>query len=85
MGFFLARGGAILAIARHIEDRAQFLLQRQRLADQLLGPGIVIDRRNHGRLAFAFVEGVVGVHRRAHGYLPACWSCFVRRKAARWP
>jgi hypothetical protein len=53
--------GAVLAVAGEVEGAAQFLLQRDRLADHLFVTGDVFAGRDHRQCAPGRVQGVAGM------------------------
>jgi hypothetical protein len=60
---------AVLAITGDVEDRAELGLQRQRLRDELLAPGEVLARRDHGERLLALEERLAGMDELGHGSL----------------
>ena len=53
--------GAILKVAGDVEDRAEFLLQPERLAHELFRPRIVVNRRQDGECLFAGKKDCFGM------------------------
>jgi hypothetical protein len=62
VGGFIAGGSAVFAIESDVEYRAQLLLQRERLAHQLFGAGVVVACRYGYWLAAALEQNLGRMH-----------------------
>ena len=58
---FLPGLGAVLTVARDVEDRPEPVLQLERLDDQLLAAGEMLAGRNDRERFFAPEQGLVGM------------------------
>src|SRR5581483_2427086 len=58
--------GAVLAVAGDVEDRAELVLDLERLGDEVLVPREVLARRDGGKRPLPREQGRVGVERLGH-------------------
>src|SRR4051812_45723346 len=58
---------AVLAVAGHVEDRAELRLELEGLGDELFVPGEVLARRDHRERPLPLEQGCVWVERLRHG------------------